>query len=671
MFKTSCTVCSSNDKTIKGNTTASTYDITIRLVEFLNRHKIRVPPSQVNLYADMLETFAALKGGVEVDDIIYLAKSVFTTVKWTEDLEKEIKEYFIGRKQIAGINDIIENSRIVSRIKFGKNLSTTDLFPPTASKKDLLEYIFLRKIGVIRRDKSGRLKAVRYNEFVKLVKRSKYSLEKISIDDVIKYIPEIPSYHWAKLLTEDILDKASLNQLLKLSMHAAHSRNKGLGKKILTRISRILSEGHHLKRKQRKIVYKLMKHTGYSDDTLLFETMSVSSNIGDAKSLEPEKIVDKISGLPLKERMKIVSKLQKSIGDKEEIFDKFDLITLSSLNSSVNKRLKNRIFLGKALGQLIKYYITGDESYLDYAGHYLRKIDFNNLDPKYKPIYESLLENDFYGALNKLSFQDKQALLEYTIFIARDQNLVSSREELKKALELGYRLLRNVVFRKGTKYEGRKIVTLRGEHVAIRNTIYQFIRFNYKMLFSKKIKGKDIIAVLDTSGSMLPYSLWALMTLAAVIHRVRYVVVFSETPSIIRIDRKMKSVLMNILENILETSFRGYTDIAGALKKTLSLCRNKSIIILISDLKQTLPGNPLETVVDMVNKGHKVIVITHPDHNIDLAHKISSLGVDVIIVDSPYVIPFILKRKLNLKGGVVKESKRLENVWLRNNNVTG
>lgn len=648
------------------------YDIVRGLIDFLYKHNIRVPPSQISLYADMLKTFTAMKGSIGVQDIVDLARSVFTLVNWTNDLEKELMESLLHKKKSKDQVGSLLESKLVGRIRFGRNISLQELLPPTASQRDIEEYIFLRKIGAIKRDRRGRLKAVRYNEFIDLVKKHKREDSSINVDDIIRFIPEIPSRHWSKLLTEEVLDKASLNQLLKLGSRITSSRDKSLGKRVLTRISRILSEGHHLKSRQKKIVYKLMKHTGYVDNTLLFETIPVSPNANNARNLSTSEILSRLSRLPLKERMKVLPKLQKSLGDNHELYDKIDIVSLTALNTSSNKRLQNKVFLGKALAQIIKYYISGNESFLDYANHYLEKIDVNSLDPRYKPVYESLVSNDFYGALNKLGFYDRQSVLEYTIFYAKELSTKEgSREVLKRALEIGYRLLRNFVFRKGGRYEGYRIISTRGGRVAVRNTMYQILRLNYKILFMKKIRGRDVIALLDTSGSMLPYSLWALIALATIIHRLKYIILFSDKQVVVRISRRKKSSLMNILENILATSFQGYTDIAGALRKSLLLCRRKSVIVLISDLKQTLPGSPLDVVEDIISKGHRVIVITHPDHDADLAHKLITSGIDVIVAESPYNIPFILKKKLNLKGSVVKESKRLEDAWLRKHSSVG
>lgn len=671
MFKIHCTQHSINESKLNSSF-LETNDCIVKIVEtvlrFFKEKNINVPPSQVYLFANILKTYLSLKKTIEHDDILYVVESVFTTIHWNNELLNQLREYMASRggggrnvRESKNLRKLFEEVSIIQKIRFGKTISIQNLLSHKPSKKELMEYIFLRKTGVLKRDKSGRLRAIKYKDFLKIIHRNSLKLDSVDVNDIIKYLPEIPSRYWRKLITKELIDKASLDQLLKLSEFIERSHDKELGMSILSRLSQIVAEGKHLRKRERKIVYKLMKQYDYSDNLLIMETLPVSLDYS-RNILQLKDIIQLISNLPLKERGRLIAKISRNLDTyNTDLIKSLDLITLSSINMSTiaNKRLKNNVLLGKVITSLAKYYIVNNESYLDYGSYYLENIDANSLDPRYKPVYESILAGNYYRALEKLSIRDKQALLEYIVSLVRSFDTLDP-EVLRRALDIGYRILRDIIFRKGDVYEDKKITVGCGDRVAIRNTIYNFLRLNYRVVFLRKIRGRQVVAVLDVSGSMLPYSLWAIIALATIIHRVKYLVLFSDYVDVVKVSKK-KSIVLKLLSNLCRRVFQGYTDIAYAVSLVASkLCSNRSIVIVISDLKQTKPGDPLQAFMKLVEKGCKIIVITHLNHDRSLAEKLENLGIDVIVVNSPYTLPYILKKKLNLKGGVEKESKRLK-----------
>jgi len=637
--------------------------ITNDILEFFLEKKLRIPTSQTIVFVNLLETIYCLKKHVNYKDIADLAESTFTLINWNSELKKELIEFIKGehgyRPEGRNIASLL-NGKLAAKIRFGKLLSRKEIFTQKTNTSELLEYIALRKTGVIRKTKSGQLRVVDYKEYNRILNRYRKTNELLKPSDILRYIDEIPSRYWRLLLNDEVIENASLQQLLKFSKYALSKGDTDLGRKVLSKISDYVGQGAKLHNKDKKILKKLMEYTKYEDVRLYLETITVSRKSAIGPELF-EKIVSELSSLPLNERVKIISKFFKHVKQEDinDVINRLDIISLTNAHSS-NKRLASISLLGQALTLIAKSYILGEQSFLDYGVYILEKINPEELHPVYRPVYESLVSGNFYDALKYLPNRDKHAFLEYVLELAREINIQgASREAILRAIRLSYRLMRNIVTRHGGTYEKKEKHSVKGYRVDVRNSIYGFIHFDCKPVFVRKIRGRELIALLDVSGSMMPYSIWAVTCLATIATRVKYLVLFSDKINIVSIKHKRSKIFVEFLHNVLLTEFKGYTDIAGALDTSLKLARKNDIIILISDLKQTLPGDPLASSEKIVNKGLRLLAIVPPKHDYNLANKLRSIGVDIIIARTPYDIPHILKRKLNLKAGLVKEIKRL------------
>jgi len=129
---------------------------------------------------------------------------------------------------------------------------------------------------------------------------------------------------------------------------------------------------------------------------------------------------------------------------------------------------------------------------------------------------------------------------------------------------------------------------------------------------------------------------------------------FSENVDIVRIRRHSMHLLYKFLKSIIDHGFKGYTNIELAISRALSLARKKTFYVLISDLRQTVKGNPLKPISELLKRGHKLLVIAPQNYDRELAHSIESLGGNVIIVKSPFDIPYVFRRRLSLKSNFLK-----------------
>ncbi|RLG89740.1 MAG: VWA domain-containing protein, partial [Thermoprotei archaeon] len=177
------------------------------------------------------------------------------------------------------------------------------------------------------------------------------------------------------------------------------------------------------------------------------------------------------------------------------------------------------------------------------------------------------------------------------------------------------------------------------------------VRYNYEIARIKAKRTTKISALVDISGSMTKYSLWAILSLAQIIPLVKVVVLFSEKTRIVKMPKtSSRKLIIDFLEH-LYTSFGGYTNISKALREVTKYVSPNEVIVVFSDLEQTvLDTDPWIIVKELMSKHNASIVFfVPPYHRIDVAEKMKSIGCEVIVARSPELISKWLRKRLNFK----------------------
>jgi len=184
---------------------------------FLNEQGYKIAVSQtINLY-EILLTYLLLKKANElsVDEIIDVTMSVYTNIKWNDELIDKLYKYLSGKSKYPLYLTERSIQKISSKIRFGKEISIRKIFEGRLSKSDVETYILFRKTGIIRKDRYGRLKAVKYNEYKSL--SHKLYEDTVSLNDIMMYADEIPTELWSLLITDERLEEADLKQLIDIA----------------------------------------------------------------------------------------------------------------------------------------------------------------------------------------------------------------------------------------------------------------------------------------------------------------------------------------------------------------------------------------------------------------------------------------------------------------------
>lgn len=626
---------------------------------FLNEQGYKIAVSQTINFYEILLTYLLLKktNDLDIDEVVDVTVSVYTNIRWTDELINGLHRYLSGKSKYTLYHNEKSIQKIYSKIKFGKEVNIKKIFNGRLTPKDIETYILLRKTGIIRKDRYGKLKAVKYNEYKKLSYRL-YE-DTVSLNDIMMYADEIPIELWSLLITDERLEEADLRQLIDIADRLRSSNNVSLKRKVLDKIANNIYAVSRLKSWEKRAIANLVRETGYTNLNLLVKVWD-KLGIDRLRTFDIDEIISMIKAMPLQDRQKIVSKIIKraSSRDVDKLLNSLDLMSFKNSSHSTDPRIRSVYNLASALSSYIDYMITYDKSFLEYSSYFTSKVDPRHLPYKFRPIYESMVNMDQRVFSAKAIVREYPSLLEY--ILTRTINLRSlgyNKDVINRALHLGLRILRYIVG-KVSKTDKKIKVTYRSNKIDLRGTIYNVIRLNYEERYFDRRKEPNLIILLDISGSMFNHSLWAICSLATFIHRINYVLLFSENVDIVRIKRHSMNLLYKFLRSIMDYGFKGYTNIELALSKALLLAKKKTFYILISDLKQTVHGDPLKPINELLRKGHKLLVIAPQNYDRELAHSIQSMGGNVVVVKSPFDILYVFRRKLSLKSNFLKGGKK-------------
>ena len=497
------------------------------------------------------------------------------------------------------------------------------------SAEEVLSYIWLRSHRVLYRDKSGRL-SVDKNISGRVIREAKA----IGVKDVIKYLGEVPSKYWPSVLTSEFLKHVDDSLLAELTRRFA-GYNKSVDKRIMEEWSeRALRGGLRL---------ETLLSARRLDKDLSTRMPGLNKEVYqhlDLSELENE---------PLPTRWKIVSSLyrvEKFRGRLSELSP----ITLAGLTSleKLEGSARSKALLGLALRHYVDYLVSGEQGERQLALYYAGRVDASQLDHSLRRLLESILGEDqrgFERVVSKLFPDDAIELLSMRV-LDYTSTKGFNYEVMERALRLGCRIFENA--EKGSRVGGR-VRSSRGR-VDVRATVFNYSRFNYRLSFKDVLRKRSVTVLIDVSGSMLRYSIWALIALASLIEVVDRILLFWDKVEVVKPPaRKTRPLVYKFLEKLYTQKFRGYTNISQAIRAVKAKPTSR-VVLIVSDLKQTVRDTePWVEVSELIERGVRVIVVTPPRHDNEVLRRLRDVGCETIIVKNPSKLPILLKKRLNIK----------------------
>jgi uncharacterized protein with von Willebrand factor type A (vWA) domain len=266
----------------------------------------------------------------------------------------------------------------------------------------------------------------------------------------------------------------------------------------------------------------------------------------------------------------------------------------------------------RCLEMLKRYLETENQGYLDMIRDELR-IDTRSEVKEYRVGGEIALEKLI--ARFALNPRDYSALARIALMEGGETAILamrhlSSKRKRRVAEQIASMLAKLSGGRRLRVKGGRWEKTYQRERIDIRRTLVLKSRGKIgEVAYRRRRKTANIVLIIDRSDSMRKHADKIVEIASAYLNKASHLVLFSDEVKVTSIS-SWKSRLY-LLDQILDLSFHGYTNITMALRQARRLAKPGSTLVLISDLQQTIKDHsPLKLIEDLGKGGYRIIIYT-------------------------------------------------------------
>jgi uncharacterized protein with von Willebrand factor type A (vWA) domain len=610
--------------------------IAFKVAEEARYRGVKVSTAEIVEAAKLLSIYSSLKKEMGIED--YMLIFISSYAKRSGDEEKVrnavLNILMPGRHRESDSNMIMKDLEKL-RLKFGQHLRKSQL-------KALLEKDAEARQAYARLKLLGLIKGGRKGEYVVSEKTARQiitdtlkrygSLQKAFEDIIVKRIMR-GSVSLISMLGSELLKYVDLHKipldtnlrLYKLLKRERHSRkfiSKVMSDKLRSgettsnpeEVYDILKKEHAI---DKDVLSKLLEQEPKLSQRVLrdYGDVELRDVIASIAKHSPDKAAEALAAaysLSKKEKLALQHLLKHgfNIGD-------FDIEMLRRTSQELSRIALATDYLIKSFTepQMRQAYLDMARDELEKLGKELKRTNVNVAHLSLAKHYSSILkvveeaEKDPQVALEAIVRRMKplEALELLTSVAAVDERL------RRAALRLAYIIMRQLKLKIGGPLSGKKLQAKGGYgHLDVRRAVYSFTRMNLESLvrIRRARRGRHVL-VLDKSGSMRQYAVYASLAAAAIAPSVTRLVLFDSTVQVLNSVEKLP--LIKLVEYIFSTQYSGYTNIVAALKEA-SKGLPPSKLILVSDLRQTVIEK--ETVSEVIRelslKGWRIFVIAPP-----------------------------------------------------------
>jgi uncharacterized protein with von Willebrand factor type A (vWA) domain len=266
----------------------------------------------------------------------------------------------------------------------------------------------------------------------------------------------------------------------------------------------------------------------------------------------------------------------------------------------------------RCLEMLKRYLETENQGYLDMIRDELR-IDTRSEVKEYRVGGEITLEKLI--ARFALNPRDYSALARIALMEGGETAILamrhlSSKRKRRVAEQIASMLVKLSGGRRLRVKGGKWEKTYQRERIDIRRTLVLKSRGKIgEVAYRRRRKTANIVLIIDRSDSMRKHADKIVEIASAYLNKASHLVLFSDEVKVTSIS-SWKSRLY-LLDQILDLSFHGYTNITMALRQARRLAKPGSTLVLISDLQQTIKDHsPLKLIEDLGKGGYRIIIYT-------------------------------------------------------------
>ena len=470
---------------------------------------------------------------------------------------------------------------------------------------------------------------------------------------------------YAAPVDEDRLASVELDRVASAGLQALQEGNRGLARKLASIVSRRLEAGEAPR--DSWSAFRLLREVGE------LTPRSLASLLHSEPRLVDEMLKNRESRELLAEALRLMDSdslrpiLKRLVRDRRGLeiaaglVGEVDLSAWREVRFSRTPRTPEEtlIYMVSGLARAEHHLLNaagGDEAQLDMAYYELKRLE--RLDTSsipgwasqtiesYRERVEKLMEVlrgdvDVYVKLSTLvrRMEPEEALLYLRgVYRSGDENV--KRVALRLA-ELVWRRLEAKAARL-YRVAGEKRRDIRGR-IDIRKTIYNIVSNRENPIVAYRRRPKPSFAlVLDTSGSMAKYSLWALLAASAFSKLVSSITLFASNITLIANASRLST--RRVIELLFQASFEGYTNISAALRETAKLYRTPSRVVIVTDLCQTVDDEPPENVTErLARRGWRLYYLLPPRHCTAVREKVAPYAVTRIVA-KPEEVPRIIQK---------------------------
>lgn len=669
-------------------------DLLIKLCKELRNKGVPLSISEVENAIKILKTYCSLTGYIKkkeqyvvpFNDFKEVLKAVLAKRVNYENVFEETLNNFILKKtplKCKIVRDIEFNLKGL-RLRYGDRIPIAKVKALITDPNKKQAFYTLWKLGVIRKDsrkgvfeivKKEKInsivsKCVEYNfkdlnkaaNFIMLKNIQKCSLRRIK-DEKDFYLDSIEDIIRNRLSIEDL----SSVKILELSLYAFEKKRKNVSKFLAKTLAhRILKTPLEVKSLDPSKLIKVLKEHDLLDPQIItsilnYNPKAVNELIKDYRST----LLETLPSIKLESQKLVISKLFKFSLSKNEIhkiisninpraLSSLEKIKYSNLNASERILIKAASKLARAFEYYRKAFLENNEGYYDMADSVLEEYhslmkQYSSTIParKMSELEKALIEkidvlNTLLASITSRTLSNLPYILK--IYGASFQTLHLLKEVYEaavddKAKKNVLHAASMVVQRLKTKYRSYIITTKRKKtkrktaSMVIRDSIYNVLRFEEKpIVYQERKKEVKVVLLVDVSGSMREFAEHAILIASTFTRSISDLIVFREY--VLKVSNRILKNPILLVEFLFNLKFGGWTNIALALSE-VSRRKGKKVVVMISDLKQTVKGyNPLNEAKYAIKGSIEFIVLTPPLHDEVFANELKTLGAKVYTVNN-------------------------------------
>ncbi len=635
------------------------------IAETLRRSGVSVGTSQLVETAKILKSYSVLRKteSLELDEIKFILSGTLALNKVEEKILVNVLEslLYIGMQEENFrrlMNEIDESFRLL-KIKPGQRVTKKMLFGNGRNKKErVATYLKLRNIGLIY-GKPSNEKVADWQRLLEITR----SLAKKGFSSLNEVISSYKNLNDEEIVLgaesstnfNEFLSEITNKRLVKLGKKAIRNSDKRLLSSIAEELNRRIMKGSMVKD---KTVMLILNKAGIATEVHIRKiALKDPKSLADSNISLDEKLKI-INSLPEEKAAEAFAKVLKKLKNEDDI----DSI-VSEVDPSLLWAVRTNPYRGKkaellsaaidaaiGLRESLLYAETGNEGRSEMALYLaerslkkvqkLNGVKIGNLTPNTVRAMATLAKNTVSALEVKGEIND--LLEKILIKLPISQGLILLRGLYKKADPLTKKYLIKVAAnylyrfssREGLRLLPRKELSLAGHgKVHVKYSVLRLARYSEDpLVYIRKLKSRSVSLALDLSGSMLEFSMWALSVAMLFVRNIEKLTLFSHEIKTIK-GPFNKSGLAELL---LSLEFKGYTDLFNAIVEACDSHSKK--VIVVSDIKQTVKsGNPIDAIKNC-KKGTRLLIITPPNYDINLAYEFELAGVKILVAYRPQAI---------------------------------